>query len=211
MNTVRGYTLIEVIMIVVIVGILAAVGFPAMQSTFGRSDAETYTSEMSALLKYARAQAYTNNEIVTVCPMNEGETSCAGSVNDWKEKTVVVFFDRNNNGDIDTETERTKREDILKIIPALETKTEQDHFVPTTNANTLATRKRITFTRTGSLDSGNSVPRLTYCSGDTRGSSNYFHRQLTINIGGQTTSIVPNYNSDPMKELINVCGSNKPS
>lgn len=62
----RGFTLIELIVVVVIVGIFAAIAMPSFSSMLHRSSVRAAADEFYDLLQYARAEAVTRGTIVNI-------------------------------------------------------------------------------------------------------------------------------------------------
>jgi len=103
MHKSRGFTILELLMVISIVGILAAVGTASFKYV-GTSN--RITSEINGLLgdmQYARSQAIKTGTSVTICPANAALTLCAGSstwTNGW-----IVFLDFNGNGTLEPATD----------------------------------------------------------------------------------------------------------
>ncbi|GHD37811.1 GspH/FimT family pseudopilin [Halioglobus pacificus] len=86
----RGVTLLELMIVLVIVAVLAAIAGPSFQDTIKRNR-KLYTLEDTlALLSYARTEAVTSSLAVTVCPSAD-QVSCAGGT-DWSVG-VMAFID----------------------------------------------------------------------------------------------------------------------
>lgn len=85
-----GFTLIELMITVAIVGILLLVGLPSLKSTMQGNQLVAATNELLSALHVARSEAIKLNSRVSICPTSGGGTLCAGS--DWS-KGWVVFVD----------------------------------------------------------------------------------------------------------------------
>jgi type IV fimbrial biogenesis protein FimT len=97
-----GFTMLELVIVIVIVGILAAISIPSFKYV---TTANRTTAEVNALLgdmQFARSEAIKEGQTVTVCSSSTG-TSCIGSSggtawqNGW-----IVFLDSNGNKTVDT-------------------------------------------------------------------------------------------------------------
>lgn len=87
-----GYTLIELMIVVAIIGVLMAVGLPAFNDLIKNNRRTTVVNEIVSYLMTARAEAVKRGQPVTVCGnTTSGGTSCTGGTN-W-DYGFMVFFD----------------------------------------------------------------------------------------------------------------------
>jgi len=83
-----GFTLMELMIVLVIVGILVSVGIPTFSdATLGSRLGSTANNLVSSLY-LARSEAIKRNTTVRVCPSTDG-TSCASSA-DWEGGWIVI-------------------------------------------------------------------------------------------------------------------------
>lgn len=74
----QGFTLVELMVTVAVIGILAAVAAPSMTGLINNSRVTGQTEELVTSLQLARAEAVRRNARVTICPSVNG-TSCTSS------------------------------------------------------------------------------------------------------------------------------------
>lgn len=65
----RGFTLIEMMMVIMIVAILAGVGAPAMNKMAANSKSDRVYQELELDLRYARSQASTTGRVIAFEPI----------------------------------------------------------------------------------------------------------------------------------------------
>ena len=90
-----GFTLLELIITMLIVGILLAVGVPSLKGFMKGNQLVASTNELLSALHVARSEAVKLNSRVSVCDSTDG-SSCAGT-GEW-EKGWIVFVD--SDGDL---------------------------------------------------------------------------------------------------------------
>ena len=101
-----GFTLLDLLTTITVLGILLAVGIPGFASIIRNNRIASSTNELVVALTYARSEAMKRGDPVTVCP-SEDDDACAGS-NDWSTGWFV-FVDQNFDG------ARDEDEPILQV------------------------------------------------------------------------------------------------
>ena len=78
-GTPAGFTLIELMVTVSVIGIVALVAIPSMQGLMFANRLSGASGEMSAALQLARSEATRRNARVTVCRSTDGTTCASGT------------------------------------------------------------------------------------------------------------------------------------
>ncbi len=90
-NRIRGYTLIEMAIVMSVTALLAAIGLPAFRSTLEQQHLSASMHQISAEFAAARNTALTLGESVSVCPSIDGAQCRSDS--DWS-KGWIMYRDR---------------------------------------------------------------------------------------------------------------------
>lgn len=106
-----GFTLIELIIVIAIAGVLAAVASPYMGTMIKNNRLATNINDLTGDLSLARSESLKRGTRVTVCSSTNG-TSCATSA-DWA-KGRIVFVDHDADGVVDAGDEILRVSSILK-------------------------------------------------------------------------------------------------
>lgn len=104
---VRGITLIETVTLLAVIGIVSAIGMPALRSTILSSRATTTSNRLLADLSRARSEAVMSRMPSVVCPSSDSSTCNNGT--DWSSGWIV-FVDR------DGDDQRSAAEPMLSAV-----------------------------------------------------------------------------------------------
>lgn len=88
-NAKKGFTLIELLVAMVILGILVAAGVPGMQTLLANMAVRSTSDKLVNSLAYARGEAVSRVENVSVCSSNNG-VSCGAT---WADGWIVTSAD----------------------------------------------------------------------------------------------------------------------
>jgi len=94
-NKIKGFTVIELMIVVGVIGILLAVGLPGLQDTIARISTNSQAKALVASLNFARSEAVKRGTLVTLCGSASG-TDCAAD--SWSDGWIV-FVDANEDAD----------------------------------------------------------------------------------------------------------------
>jgi type IV fimbrial biogenesis protein FimT len=103
----RGFTLLELMVTLAVLGVLAIIAVPAFNEASLGSKLSSYASTFQASLKIARSEAIKRNATVTMCRSSDG-TNCATS-GTWQQGWIV-FNDADADGTLDSSETRFVRE-----------------------------------------------------------------------------------------------------
>jgi type IV fimbrial biogenesis protein FimT len=147
----KGFTLIEVIMTIVLIGILAAIAYPSYRAITQNIRVSAVTNDFMATLSYARSEALKRDQSISVCAAADSTLTACGNSTDWANGWIV-FLDSDSNGVIATSSDRLKTHDALDAGSLITTS------VP-----------YITYNRSGFLSAGTGSFTITVpgCSGNS--------------------------------------------
>ena len=94
----QGFTLVELIFTIVILGILVAIAVPFIQTQLAHMEAKRIKSQLESSLTLAKAESYIRRQNVIVCLSDSG-----GRCNRDSDTTLLLFIDENNNKHFDNQ------------------------------------------------------------------------------------------------------------
>lgn len=83
-NNIQGFTLIELMIVVAVLGVVATLAVPSFASAIKRHQLSSHTDNYFYALRFARAEAIRTSESIEVVPIANG---------DWNTGLVVKFPD----------------------------------------------------------------------------------------------------------------------
>ena len=95
-NDISGFTLLELVMTLAIIGVVAGVAVPTFKSMLLRDNVASLNNELMLSLKRARSEAIARGADVTMCSSTDG-AGCSGAAGNW-EKGWVIYEDINSDG-----------------------------------------------------------------------------------------------------------------
>lgn len=158
----NGFTLIELMVVIVIAAILLSIAVPSFQSLIKRNNVDSLQSKLSSAMSTARTEAASRNKVVTICA-SVNETNCTSGV--WASGWIV-FEDNDGDGSVDTG-------DILIDV--------YDNSTAYTIESDPAATTAISFSSQGFITNGGAATTLTVCEPDDDAS---YARGLIVNTSG---------------------------
>ena len=177
-----GFTLVELMMAVTIVGILISIAVPSFREIMAQNAINSATNTLASDLNFARSEALKRGVTVTLCPSTDPYTSCADT-GEW-QGGWIIFLDRNGNGAASaTATDGEMLVRVQQNLPA-------NMQINTRNAVEV---KTISFDRTGATVNVGMDVNDTSLSTSAQVTTS---REICISITGRTRTTPPNKTCD---------------
>jgi type IV fimbrial biogenesis protein FimT len=117
----RGFTLVELLVTITVLGLLVSVGLPSVRDFVVSNRLSSDINSFVGLVNYARSEAITRNQSVIICPKTAGSNTCQAD-NKWNLYDVQVFVDVDGSGDF------SAGDILLKTLPAVDSTGSQTKF-----------------------------------------------------------------------------------
>lgn len=94
----RGFTLLEALVVLALIGTLAAIGIPQLQNFSNRKLVDSQVASLASSFRLARAEAIRRGRLVTVCPSDNPDAaaptcSAGGGALGWASGWIVFEDD----------------------------------------------------------------------------------------------------------------------
>ena len=106
-----GFTITELMFVLVLSGILLALAAPSFGSMIGRNQIEVQTNNLHASLQTARYVALMRHELVQLCQVDDMDNpECSSDYSSYRNWSPgwLVFIDKNRNNQLDDGDEKVK-------------------------------------------------------------------------------------------------------
>ncbi|WP_116964066.1 GspH/FimT family protein [Fastidiosibacter lacustris] len=167
-----GFSLIEGLVVIILIGIIVTIAIPMSIGSFGRAHSEMYLDRVRAALELGRITAMSESMSIFLCPTSNG-TNCNTTVpaNNWGANRLLLFT--SSSGEITT---------VTRIVSILEAPGAGD-YLSSNKSN------RIEIQPNGLTST---ALRLYYCSIVDDQGANRYTRELIINFVGRVNlNILP--------------------
>jgi len=177
--TQSGFTLLELMIVIAMMGVLMAVGIPSFKAMLTTNEMADTTNELVLSIRKARAAAISSGRNTIVCSSTDGQT-CSGAAGNWN-KGWLVMVDRNIDGSYLIANDellwvhQLKSNTTITITPSPTTATAGviNDFTDTVN-----------FSYSGELDAG-TPGEFHLCSGV--GGGGFQRREISVSVGGEAS------------------------
>ncbi len=112
---IRGFTLLELMITVAVLALVTTLAIPVFDQMYQTNRVRGVRDDLFRSLNYARSEAITRNQQVSVCPKRPNRLDCRGNVNNtrnWNEGWLV-WADGNDDGAFQTD-------ELLRMVDAID-------------------------------------------------------------------------------------------
>lgn len=85
-----GFTLIEILVVLAVIGVVSSLGYPSFREMLKRNAVQAATSDIVNALMITRSEAVKVNMPVTFCQSLPGSTRTCSNQNDWNKGWIVT-------------------------------------------------------------------------------------------------------------------------
>ena len=110
-NRVRGFTVLELLVTVLIIAVLASVGLPELSRIAARARVSTEINALFHAVHLARKESIMRRQVVSICPSRDGARCAPGR--DWSDGWIMF-----NNRDRDEPPQIDSGEPLLRVHAA---------------------------------------------------------------------------------------------
>ncbi len=157
----QGFTLIELMVVIAVVGILSAIALPNMSDFLVKMHVDNQVTEIQRLLLTARNMAINTGKNTTVCPLSNGVCTT-----NWQNEISIFTNGANDNNKYETPTD-----ELVKVKEAIKTGDKLQYA-----------HKSVTYSPAGRLVAPTVVSIFKYCPKDKTDIS----RGIDLSISGRS-------------------------
>lgn len=170
----QGFTIVELMVVIVIATILMAIAVPSYQNMIKRNNVQALQNRLASAIVTARSEAASRSGITTVCASRDGAT-CSG---DWTSGWIVFLDNGDGNG---TAGNSQRESDEVLILSFANTGDYQVEFADDQGVTAVTA---ISFNNQGfSVDEQRALATICEPAGDPR-----YARGLIVERSGRTST-----------------------
>lgn len=117
-----GFTLIELMMVLVVMAIILSVAVPSFRTMFANNQSISISEDLIVAVNLARSEAVKRGKLVSICRTTTGNTTtpaCASATGDWNTGFIVYIDKSASETTSTTITTTLPTDDIIRIFPPL--------------------------------------------------------------------------------------------